>query len=172
MVIATLYIEKISSESFIIIEENLCFVPNTFSKHKDRLQMQISDNCDYFIIFHPLIPVGHVFIRWTGIEKSVIAEKPEKCPNLEDLFVIPKLRSQGFGSLMIEYCIKLARKKGFKKIGLGVSIENIKAQKLYKSFKFVDFEMPLYKEVWYGKNKSGIRTGPFTSLNKYLIADI
>ena len=73
---------------------------------------------------------------------------------------------------MIEYCIKLARKKGFKKIGLGVSIENIKAQKLYKSFKFVDFEMPLYKEVWYGKNKSGIRTGPFTSLNKYLIADI
>tara|TARA_B100001750_G_C15428403_1_gene556835 strand:- start:704 stop:1222 length:519 start_codon:yes stop_codon:yes gene_type:complete len=169
---STINIEKISSESLKIIEENLSFDPNTFSKHKDRLQMQISDNCDYFIIFHQLIPVGHVFIRWTGIEKSVIAEKPEKCPNLEDLFVIPKLRSQGFGSLMIEYCIKLARKKGFKKIGLGVSIENIKAQKLYKSFKFVDFEMPLYKEVWYGKNKSGIRTGPFTSLNKYLIADI
>ena len=47
---STINIEKISSESLKIIEENLSFDPNTFSKHKDRLQMQISDNCDYFII--------------------------------------------------------------------------------------------------------------------------
>jgi ribosomal protein S18 acetylase RimI-like enzyme len=165
-------IKRISSKSLVKIEEHLNFDPNTFSKHKDRLGMQISGTCDYFIIYYKSIPVGHAFMKWTGIEKTVIPQKPEKCPDLEDLFVIPKLRSQGLGSLMIEYCIKLAREKGFKKIGLGVAIENVKAQKLYESFNFVDSGILPYKEIWYGKNKNGVKTGPFTSLNKYLILNI
>jgi len=165
-------IERISSESLEKIEKYLNFDPDTFSKHKDRLEMQISSNCDYFIMYNKLLPVGHVFMNWNGIEESIIAQKPEKCPNLEDLFVIPKFRSQGLGSLMIKYCINLSREKGFKKIGLGVAIENIKAQELYESFNFFDFSISLYKEIWYGKNKSGVKTGPFTSTNKYLIANI
>ena len=172
MKLSEIKIEPIKYESLEKVEKHLSYDSNTYYKHKDRLDMQLSGNCVYLIVYDKSNPVGHVFINWLGIEKSVIGQNIESCPNIEDLFVIFNLRSQGLGSYIIKHCFKLAKQKGFNKIGLGVAIENIKAEKLYKSFNFVDSGIATYQEIWYGKNKRGDKTGPFTSLNKYLIANI
>ena len=172
MKLSEIKIEPIKYETLEKVEKHLSYDLNTYYKHKDRLDMQLSGNCVYLIVYCKSNPVGHVFINWLGIKKSVIGQNLENCPNIEDLFVIPNLRSQGLGSCIIKHCFKLAKQKGFNKIGLGVAIQNIKAQKLYESFNFVDSGILPFKEIWYGKNKSGVKTGPFSSLNKYLIANI
>src|SRR5262245_10331077 len=54
------------------------------------------------------------------------------CPDLEDLFVVPGLRSAGVGSRLLEAAERLARDRGCRRIGMSVDVANVRARGLYE----------------------------------------
>ena len=159
----------ISSDILKEVEQELTFDEATFSKHQDRLELQKSNKGLYLIARYNKSPVGHVFISWKGVDPK-ISGKNFNCPNLEDLFVSPAHRSSGVGTKLIKECIRMAKQKGFSRVGLGVEKTNLKAAKLYSKFKFKEYWS--YDDEWYGKDRKGNQTGPFSASVKYFISPI
>ncbi len=59
-------------------------------------------------------------------------------PEIQDLYVHPKERQQGFASRLVQYCIDKAINEGHELIGLGVGLHSNygKAQRLYVKMGF------------------------------------
>ncbi len=71
--------------------------------------------------------IGHVLVKFYGKDSA-----PEY-PDIEDAYVLEKERSKGIGSELIKEAEKVAKEKGFKKIGLAVNPTlNPKAKALYE----------------------------------------
>ena len=64
---------------------------------------------------------------------------------LEDMVVLPKSRSEGVGSKLMDYAISEAKKEGCKRITLLTDIKNTKAQSFYQKKGFVKSKMTLYR---------------------------
>lgn len=75
-----------------------------------------------------------------GIVKGVINGQPigDRTIEITDFYVEPFFVGQGIGTLLIEYLIQQARKKGVHKIVLWVIKDNVKARKFYESSGFVN----------------------------------
>jgi GNAT superfamily N-acetyltransferase len=54
------------------------------------------------------------------------------CPDLEDLFVVPGLRSTGIGSRLLDAAERLARLNGHRRLGMSVDVANTRARALYE----------------------------------------
>lgn len=55
---------------------------------------------------------------------------------LEELFVVPERRGQGFGRALMEAAIELAREKGAAHMDLGTGEDDVAARTLYESLGF------------------------------------
>lgn len=55
---------------------------------------------------------------------------------VDDVFVVPKLQSKGYGRKIMEAALNLAFERNFSSIWLGVVVWNVKAVNLYKSLGF------------------------------------
>ena len=75
--------------------------------------------------------VGAGFVMWTGPRRPAVYERYPRCPEICRLGVKPEYRSQGIGTQMLAACEAEAIKRGFEMIGLGVSVENPDADRLY-----------------------------------------
>lgn len=64
---------------------------------------------------------------------------------LEDMVVLPKSRSEGVGSKLMDYAISEAKKEGCKRITLLTDIKNTKAQSFYQKKGFVKSKMMPYR---------------------------
>ena len=73
-------------------------------------------------------------------------------PDIEDLFTKESERGRGFASMLIRECEKLAKERGFKKIGLAVNPDlNNSARKLYEYLGFHNVgEKPYVDAVYDG----------------------
>jgi GNAT superfamily N-acetyltransferase len=54
------------------------------------------------------------------------------CPDLEDLFVVPGLRSTGNGAPLRDSPQRLARLNGHRRLGMSVDVANTRARALYE----------------------------------------
>ena len=59
-----------------------------------------------------------------------------------------EFRRQGVGSLILDQGINLARKIGYERVGLDVSLDNTGAKKLYEKTGFKVFDIRSYP--WFG----------------------
>ncbi len=66
-------------------------------KHRDRLDRQDRGEVLYFIAWRGATPSGHLLLEWGGAEDEPISSSLLDCPTLEDLFVMPEVRSRGIG---------------------------------------------------------------------------
>ena len=92
-----------------------------------RKELQDSGKADFLVIDLKGKIFGFVFLKWEG--------KPThpEYPDMEDLYVKESERSKGYGQLLIKECERLAKEKGFTKIGMAVNPdENCKARILYE----------------------------------------
>ena len=95
------------------------FYEEVWEKHgAQELLYLVTDFNDY--------PIGQVLIIWSG--------KPSHpdFPDVQSLRVHPAFRGMGVGSRLLEAAEKCAREQGHSRLGLSVSLENPKAQKLYE----------------------------------------
>ncbi len=128
-------------------------------KHRQRLSLQLHDLGVYLVAQLDGLPVGHALVKRAGASDDIIASRLAGCPDLEDLYVRPDLRSVGIGSTLLSRAEDWARSRGYSCIGLGVGIDNVRARKLYKSCGYRDSGFGRYPhKVHYHDGKGRHRT--------------
>ena len=107
-------------------------------RHGERLAQQRDGRLTYLIAWLGGIPIGHTMARWEGTTDAFVAERISGCAHIEDLFVMPELRSRGIGTRILAHAERLAEKRGFTRIGLAVGVENPRARALYERLGYAD----------------------------------
>ena len=107
-------------------------------RHDERFAQQQEGRLTYLIAWLGEIPIGHTMVRWEGTTDAYIADRISDCAHVEDLFVMPELRSQGIGTRILEHGERLAIERGFTQIGLAVGVDNPRARALYERLGYVD----------------------------------
>ena len=116
-------------------------------KHRDRFARQQERSVVYLVAWLNDRPVGHGLVKWQGADNPEL-HSIHDCPDIEDLFVNPTVRSRGIGSRLLEAAENLARERGYAKIGLAVGVENPRAHALYESRGYRDAGAGVYTERW------------------------
>ena len=109
-------------------------------RHDDRFAQQQDGRLTYLIAWLNRIPIGHTMVRWEGTTDTFVADRISDCAHVEDLFVMPQLRSQGIGTRILEHGERMAMERGFTQIGLAVGVDNPRARALYERLRYVDTE--------------------------------
>ncbi len=113
--------------------------PNRLAgRHADRLRQQQQGRLTYLVAWHGGVPIGHTIVRWTGALDEFVMRRIRNCAHIEDLFVMPKHRSQGVGGRILACAERLAAERGFRQIGLAVGIDNPRARSLYERSDYAD----------------------------------
>jgi RimJ/RimL family protein N-acetyltransferase len=82
----------------------------------------------------------------------------QECPELSAIWVWPpEKRSQGVGRALIERAEELVKSKGYTKIGLGVRIENERAQQLYEKLGYKDWGHGIYRNRYTNFKRDGTK---------------
>ena len=107
-------------------------------RHHDRFTQQRDGRLTYLIAWLDGLPVGHTMVRWTGATDAFIARRIANCAHIEDLFVMPRYRSQGIGTQILNRAERIAAKRDFTLIGLAVGTDNPRARALYERRRYAD----------------------------------
>ena len=107
-------------------------------RHDDRFAQQRHGSLTYLIAWLEGIPIGHTMVRWTGTTDAYVADRITDCAHVEDLFVMPHLRSHGIGTRILAEAERLAVSRDFTQIGLAVGIDNPRARALYERLGYAD----------------------------------
>lgn len=92
----------------------------------ERLKRQDEKLAEYLVFEVDGEVVSFVLLKWHGKKTH-----PEY-PDMEDLFTRDDQRAKGYATALIKECEKLAKSRGFKKIGLAANPDlNEHARKLY-----------------------------------------
>ncbi|MFH0863961.1 MAG: GNAT family N-acetyltransferase [Candidatus Gottesmanbacteria bacterium] len=94
---------------------------------KKRIDLQNAGKAAYLVMELENEIVGFVLLKWEG--------KPThpEYPDMEDLYIEESKRGLGYGQLLINECERLAKDRGFKKIGMAVNpSENPRAMEMYE----------------------------------------
>lgn len=93
----------------------------------ERLKRQDEKLVEYLVLEDNGEIVSFILLKWHG-KKS----HPEY-PDMEDLYTRKDQRGKGFATRLIKECERLAKQRGFKKIGLAVNPDvNKNACRLYE----------------------------------------
>jgi ribosomal protein S18 acetylase RimI-like enzyme len=101
-------------------------------KHRRRLALQEDGRATYLVAWLTGLPVGHALLRWEGAETEPMHSRLIGCADVEDLFVVPGLRSSGIGSRLLDAAERLAGERGRGRIGMSVDVANVRARGLYE----------------------------------------
>lgn len=99
--------------------------------HRDDIIDQQAQILSFYVAWLDRAPIGHGFLRWIGPRDSLVRAAFPHCPELYRLEVLEEFRGRSIGTQIISHCEKEAISRGFSTIGLGVSLNNPKASKLY-----------------------------------------
>ena len=111
----------------------------------------------YLVAWHQGKPVGHVLLKWNGSQDEPVSKQLKAaCPDIEDLFVLARFRSQGIGRQLLYAAEQLACQQGFTMIGLSVGAEtNDPVHHLYEHLGYQDVYFGEYTEVGEYLDESG-----------------
>jgi GNAT superfamily N-acetyltransferase len=79
-------------------------------------------------------PVGHAHLAWTGSGLGV--------PEVQDVFVVESRRRSGIGTALMAEAERLVAAEGHRGIGIGHSIDNEAARRLYEGLGYRDAGLP------------------------------
>jgi GNAT superfamily N-acetyltransferase len=75
--------------------------------------------------------LGDAFVRMMPAEEWELRERLPNVPILSHVEVVPDARNEGIGTTMITNAEGLVRKRGRRRIALGVNMDNLDAYRLY-----------------------------------------
>lgn len=113
--------------------------------HKQRLNTK---NADYLIAWVEGEPIGHLLLRWGGLDNAFLLSKNLDYPCVEALGVRVDFWHKGIGTRLMQKAQDLAKEKGFGKIGVAVGVENERARKLYEKLGYRDSGLGEFEVSW------------------------
>ena len=152
---ADISIMPIAKEDVPQLERHINFDWAAFGKNAERCIKQEEGDVTYLLAWLEDLPVGHALIEWDGPDAEPMASQLLSCPEIEDLFVVPKYRQVRVGSLMLDHAESLAIQRGYIQIGLGVSIDNPRARHLYERKGYQDAGFGEYTSSWFYLDRDG-----------------
>ena len=165
---AGISIRPIVKEDVPQLERHINFDWAAFGKHAERCINQQEGDVTYLVAWLEDLPVGHTLIEWNGPDVEPMASQLLSCPEIEDLFVVPKYRRMGVGSLMLDHAESLALQRGYIQIGLGVDIDNPRARRLYERRGYKDAGYGEYTTSWSYLDRDG-QEQRATEIGNYLV---
>jgi ribosomal protein S18 acetylase RimI-like enzyme len=105
--------------------------------HRRRLEQQAHGEVEYLVAWRQR-PIGHVLIEWAGAQIEPMASALKHSPQIVDLLVIAELRSQGIGTLLMREAEQSIWDRGYRRVVLGVGVENTRARAFYERLGYVD----------------------------------
>jgi ribosomal protein S18 acetylase RimI-like enzyme len=88
----------------------------------------------YLIAWEEGEPVGHAHVAWERTTLGV--------PEIQDVFVLPELRSRGIGTGLSRAAEELAGARGYSEVSIGASVANDGALRLYRRLGFREAGLP------------------------------
>jgi len=164
-------IRPITEAEISLLEK--CLPQGGSAKHAERFTRQQEREVVYLIAWYQGKPVGHGLLKWGGSQDEPVAKALRTpCPDLEDLFVLPELRSQGIGSQILSFAEDLCWDQGYLFMGLSVGVETNKpARRLYERLGFQDAGFGEYTERGEYLDEQGQRC-TWEEVCIYLIKDL
>jgi GNAT superfamily N-acetyltransferase len=93
-------------------------------KHAGRFERQQRGEVTYLVAWHVNNPAGHALVIWQRPPNDLIASRvQDPCPDIEDLFVLEEMRSQGIATQILQHAEELARLQGYKQVGLSAGVD-------------------------------------------------
>jgi GNAT superfamily N-acetyltransferase len=93
-------------------------------KHRHRFDRQQEGEVTYLVAWHKKQSVGHALVIWQRPPNDLFASRlQEPCPDVEDLFVLEEMRSQGIATQILRHAEELARLRGYRQVGLSAGVE-------------------------------------------------
>jgi GNAT superfamily N-acetyltransferase len=131
-------IRPITETDIALLEKR--FQQGGMAKHAERFLRQQKGEEVYLIAWHRVQPVGHTLLKWGGAQDEPVTRQLRVvCPDIEDLFVVAALRSQGIGSQLLRFAEQLAWERGYTHIGLSAgATTNEPARRLYGHLGYQD----------------------------------
>ena len=109
-----------------------------------RIQWLSTVNVTWYVWWNDNEPLGWTLIQWDG---KITAPS---YPDLFDLYIQPKFRSQGIGTQIIKRCEQLVRGAGYNKLGLAVNPDlNPRAYALYQRLGYYAISQDKYLDGIY-----------------------
>lgn len=154
-----------------LLEEQ--FSPDSRSRyHYRRFAVQQSGEGLYLIAWHGAEPVGHFLLRWHGPTDDPTGEYPGHTPCLESGATKPAYQRRGVATRMIGEAERIAREKGFTRIGLAVgSTDNPLARRLYERLGYRDWGRGEFTISWDYEARDG-RKGTESEVCIYMVKDL
>lgn len=109
-------IKELGEEDLVILKNNWGII-KPFKKRFDS--MKKGESSFYIVWDEGKKPIGHGRVWWKEI------------PIIEDMHIDKNLRSNGFGSELLNHLENLIKNKGFFEVKLFVDLENHSAERLY-----------------------------------------
>jgi ribosomal protein S18 acetylase RimI-like enzyme len=123
--------------------------------HEQRVREQAEGVGLWLIAWRDDEPVGHLQIKWSGSDRPQLKVHVNDCPQLSAIGVKPELRSEGIGTTLIEAAENIVRQKGYEQVGVGVSLDNVRARQLYERLGYKDWGHGTYRITWYRYRERG-----------------
>jgi ribosomal protein S18 acetylase RimI-like enzyme len=93
-------------------------------------------------------PIGLAALYWRGKETH------SHLPDLQSLRVLPAFRGLGIGSILLQTAEQQTRAAGYAQISLSVSVDNVRARRLYERREYSAWGEP-YSAVWSYRDAAG-----------------
>jgi ribosomal protein S18 acetylase RimI-like enzyme len=126
--------------------------------HVRRLGDQRIGRITYLIAWQGQRALGHLLIRWGGPTNPELVWRLARRadhPYVEALFVHPEYRSQTIGSQLLAEAERLVRSRGYRRVGLAVAVENVRAQALYERLGYQDADVGEVVNHWSYVDEAG-----------------
>jgi GNAT superfamily N-acetyltransferase len=151
-----------------LLEEQ--FSPDSNARyHHRRFADQQRGEALYLIAWHGEMPVSHFLLRWHGPTDDPTGRFPPDAAFLEAGATLPAFQRRGVGTRMIQEAERLARERGYGRIGLAVgSTDNPDARRLYERLGYRDWEQGEFVVTWDYETKDG-RRGTESEVCVYLL---
>jgi GNAT superfamily N-acetyltransferase len=88
----------------------------------------------YLVAWDGAKPVGHALVAWERTELGV--------PEVQDVYVLPEHRREGFAAALTGAAERLAAERGHGRLSLSVGIGNEAARQLYAKLGYADADLP------------------------------
>jgi RimJ/RimL family protein N-acetyltransferase len=97
-------------------------------------------------------------VRWAGATNPELRWRLDvigRHPYVEALLVHPAYRSRSVGSQILKAAEVLAHRRGSRRIGLAVAVENVRARALYERLGYRDLDVGEFENAWSYVDEAG-----------------
>ena len=129
--------------------EALIRLKSTAALHRDRLYEAQRSGFRYYVIARDEQVIGFACLVFARPAAWSDAQDMSHLPQIVDLFIMPELRSKGYGTRLIECLEQAAIQRGHKKIYIAVDPKNNpRAFALYARLGYDSLQTEPYLKYW------------------------